>query len=87
MSADLRTPQFWLAELDQYGNPKLVDGSHEHRAAVEQAAYLFKRLGLEKGKSYACAEVHLSPVEAKPHDANEEALSTLNAIGLGRSTP
>lgn len=79
---DLRTPQFWLAELDQYGNPKLVDGSHGERAGVEQAAYLISRLGLSRGSTFACAEVHLTPVEAKPHDANEDALSTLNSIGL-----
>lgn len=74
--------QFWLAELDQYGNPKLVDGSHERREGVEQASYLFARLGLGKGKSYACAEVILTSVEAKPHGSNEDALDTLNSIGL-----
>ncbi|BCH33170.1 hypothetical protein MesoLjLc_51000 [Mesorhizobium sp. L-8-10] len=78
----LRSPQFWLAELDQYGNPKLVDGSHETREGVEQAAYLFSRLGLGNDKRYACAEVHLTEVTAKAHGANEEALNTLNSIGL-----
>lgn len=80
--SDLRSPQFWLAELDQYGNPRLVDGSHGDRSGVEQAAYLFSRLGLGKGKQYACAEVILTPVEEKSHGSNEDALSTLNSIGL-----
>lgn len=80
--SDLRTPQFWLAEIDQYGNPKLIDGSHDDRNGVEQAAYLINSLGLGRGKTYACAEVHLSPVVPKPHGADEDAISTLNSIGL-----
>ena len=39
-AVNLRSPQFWLAEIDQYGNPRLVDGAHATRAGVEQAAYL-----------------------------------------------
>jgi hypothetical protein len=42
---ELRSPQFWLAEIDQHGNPTLHDGSHADRAGVEQAAYLLTRLG------------------------------------------
>ena len=74
--------QFWLAELDQYGNAKLCDGPHSDRAGVEEAAYLHERLGLKRGRKFACAEVLLTPVSPKPHGANEDALSTLNAIGL-----
>ena len=80
--SDLRSPQFWLAELDQYGNPTLCDGSHDDRAGVEQAAYLFNRLGLAKQRRFACAEVILTPVAATAHGANEDALTTLNSIGL-----
>jgi len=79
---DLRSPQFWLAELDPYGNPTLCDGSHADRKGVEQAAYLLNRLGLSGTRRYACAEVILTPVEAKPHGANEDAISALNSIGL-----
>lgn len=78
--ADLRTPQFWLAELDQYDNPRLCDGSHEDRAGVEQAAYLLN--GLSRSRRFACAEVILTPVQPKPHGANQEAIATLNSIGL-----
>ena len=69
--------QFWLARLDQYGNPTLVDGAHEARSGVEKAMYLFKRLHLAKGESYACAEVIITPVEAKAHGANEDAIAVL----------
>lgn len=78
----MSTTQFWLAEIDQHGNAKLTDGPHSDRAGVEQASYLFERLGLGKAKIYACAEVILTSVEAKSHNANEEALSALNSIGL-----
>ncbi len=74
--------QWWLAEIDQHGNPKLTDGAHQDRAGVEQAAYLIGRLGLTRDRKFACAEVTLTPVEAKSHGANEDALSTLNSIGL-----
>lgn len=78
----MTTAQFWLAQLDQYGNPTLTDGPHDNRGGVEQAIYLFKNLGLGKGKQYACAEVTITEVEARSHGANEEAISTLNKIGL-----
>lgn len=74
-----QTPQFWLAELDPHGNPRLLDGAHRTREGVEKAAYLHMRLGLQKGLTFACAEVHITPVEAAPHGANEEALSILSA--------
>lgn len=80
--SNLRTPQFWLASLDQYGNPTLVDGSHAERAGVEQALHLIRSFGLERGRRFACAEVALTPVEAIAHDTNEEAVTTLQAIGL-----
>lgn len=77
-ATDLRSPQFWLAEVDQHGNPRLVDGSHATRQGVEQAAYLYANLGMGKGKSYACAEVVLTPVDAVAHDVNEEAVAILS---------
>lgn len=74
--------QFWLARLDQYGNPTLTDGPHDERTGVEQALYLFRNLGLGRGNSYACAEVVLTDVEPVSHGANEDAISGLNSIGL-----
>lgn len=76
--------QFWLAELDQYGNPKLTDGAHDKREGVEQALYLIKRLGLAGDRKFACARVEITPVEAKPHGPNEGALNTLNQIWVSR---
>lgn len=76
------TVQWWLAALDQYGNARLCDGPHDDRAGVEQALYLLQRLGLAKAPKYAAAEVMLTEIVPQPHGANEEALSTLNRIGL-----
>ena len=78
----IRSPQFWLAELDQYDNPKLCDGSHDDRAGVEKAAYLLGRLGLAGKRRFACAEVILTQVTPEPHGANEDAIKALNSIGL-----
>jgi len=74
--------QWWLAELDRYGNASLVDGPHPSRSGVEQALYLYRRLGLSKGGNFACAKVVLTSVRAVPHGANEEALGMLNAARL-----
>lgn len=36
--------QWWLAELDRYGNPTLIDGMHSDRAGVELALTLYEKL-------------------------------------------
>ena len=71
--------QFWLAELDKYGNPKLVDGSHSERAGAEEALTLRKRLPMlsTEGKSYAIAEVILSKPTGEHGELNEDALKAL----------
>lgn len=75
--------QWWLAETDRNGNAaNLADGPHSDREGVEQAAYLIKRLGLTRGRTFAAARVELSEVTPTAHGANEDALSTLNSIGL-----
>jgi hypothetical protein len=73
--------QFWLAELDQHGNPDLIDGAHDSIEGVEQAAYLLARLGLvAHGKRFAAARVEISEVAPQAHGINEEAIDTLNAV-------
>lgn len=74
--------QYWLAEIDQHGSPKLTDGPHGARSGVEKALYLIENLGLIRGRRFACADVTLSPVIAVAHDANKNAISLLNSIGL-----
>lgn len=80
MSVEIRPTQrlqFWLAELDQYDNAKLVDGSHDSEQAVHHALYLYQRLGIAKDRRFAVARVELIDVVADPKGANEDALDTL----------
>lgn len=74
--------QFWLASLDRHGNPKLVDGAHRERCGAEKALTLIRRLGLDRGEEFAIAEVRLSDPTGEHAPVNEEAIATLNAIGL-----
>lgn len=78
--------QWWLAELDVYGNPKLADGAHDKRGGAEEALTLIRRLGLAKERRFAIAEVRLTEPTGKHGPVNEEAIATLNAIGLRPNT-
>ncbi len=74
--------QWWLAELDMHGNPELTDGAHSVRAGAEKAFTLMQRLGLAKDRHFAIAEVRLTEPTGEHGQINEEAIATLNAIGL-----
>ena len=73
--------QFWLAELDRYGNPTLIDGAHSARDGAEEALTLRKRLPMinTQGRVFAIAEVHLSEPTGKHGPLNEDALHVLGA--------
>ena len=85
-AAPLYAAQWWLAELDQHGNPTLCDGMHSDRHGAEHALYLLQRLGLAKDRRFAVAEVRLTEAKPDARGADESAIATLNAIGL-RPTP
>ncbi|MBR8137211.1 hypothetical protein [Burkholderia cenocepacia] len=51
--------QWWLADLDQHGNPKLSDGAHSEREGADRAAYLHAALGLQRDRKFAVARVEL----------------------------
>ncbi len=72
--------QFWLAELDQYGNPSLIDGAHSERGGAEEALTLRNRLNMisTEGRKFAIAEVHLSEPTGVHSAINESAIKTLN---------
>ena len=70
--------QWWLAELDRYGNAKLVDGQHSGRAGADKAMYLIKALHLDAGRRYAVARVELSEPKPSGEGVNHEAIKTLN---------
>ncbi|WP_157655921.1 Lar family restriction alleviation protein [Burkholderia ubonensis] len=80
-SGEVTDIQWWLAELDQYGNPKLSDGAHRERAGADKAMYLIKNLGLDtKGKRWAVARVELSEPHPSADGVNMEAVETCRAM-------
>ena len=75
---DLPDVQWWLAELDQWGNPTLIDGAHSERQGADQAAYLIRSIGLGGGKvrRFAVARVELTEVDEHNHGiVNREAIA------------
>lgn len=74
----LRSPQYWLAELDQYDNPTLIDGSHGAIAGVNQAAYLLEALGYRNGRRFAVARVELSKCKPSAKGVNHRAIQLMN---------
>ncbi|MBR8073512.1 hypothetical protein KDX14_28700 [Burkholderia cenocepacia] len=79
--AEVTSVQWWLAELDQHGNPKLSDGAHSERAGADKAMYLIKNLGLDnKGKRWAVARVELSEPRPSADGVNHDAVSACRAM-------
>lgn len=73
----LRTPQYWLAEIDQHGNPKLVDGSHDSPEGCNQAAFLIQGIGLGKpARKFAVAKIELSECVQSGANVNHEAVES-----------
>lgn len=76
----MRTPQYWLAELDQYDNPKLIDGSHDSPDGCNRAAYLITAMRLGKpNRRFAVARVELSECVPSDKGVNHDAITTINA--------
>jgi hypothetical protein len=72
--------QYWLAELDQYGNPTLIDGAHSEAEGANQAAYLIgaMRLGGDRPRKFAVARVELSECVPTSAGVNHEAIAIIN---------
>ena len=79
--AEVTDVQWWLAELDQHGNPKLSDGAHSERTGADRAMYLIKNLGLDnKGKRWAVARVELSEPRPSADGVSHDAVSACRAM-------
>lgn len=71
--------QYWLAELDQYGNPTLIDGAHSNARGANQAAFLIGAMRLGKpNRRFAVAKVELSECIPSAAGVNLEAVRTIN---------
>ena len=80
--------QWWLGKLDRYDNVKeLTDGAHPEAAGAHEAMYLFNRLGLvDKETKYAVVRCEVFEPIPDSSRANQDALKTLNGIGLGQNS-
>lgn len=77
----MRTPQYWLAELDQYDNPKLIDGSHDSAEGAHQAAYLIQAMHLGKpNRKFAVAKVELTECAPSARGVNQAAVRSINRM-------
>jgi hypothetical protein len=74
------TPQWWLVELDRYGNcVRMVDGAHSSAAGANKAAYLIKAMHLSSENcTFAVAEIHLHPCEPSSEGVNHDAVNQIN---------
>lgn len=73
--------QYWLAELDRYGNPKLVDGAHSTPEGANQAAYLINAMKLgAQGRKFAVAKVELYECVPTAAGVNTEAVEAINMM-------
>lgn len=71
--------QFWLAELDRYENPDLIDGPHSDRSGAEKALTLRKALPMLKteGRKFAVAEVILTDPTGLHEEINHKAVGVI----------
>lgn len=77
----MKSTQWWLAKLDRYGNPTLVDGMHSERDGADQAFYLYQRLGYTNENSrYAVCRVELFDPCPNKEGVDEEALGICAAL-------
>ncbi len=74
--------EWWLAEVKEGHGSNLVDGAHDTREGAEEALTIFNKLGFSKGKKYKIAQVILSDPTGEHQPVNEDAIKTLNDIGL-----
>jgi len=73
--------QYWLAELDQHGNPKLIDGAHSDAEGANKAAYLIRAMGLGKpDRKFAVARVELSECVPSSVGVNHDAIGAVNQM-------
>lgn len=71
--------QWWVAELDKYGNPTLTDGAHTNKESCEEAIFIMESLIKDK-KNRVIVKVEIYPGEASQHNVNVDSLKILKQI-------
>ena len=76
----IQNPQWWLVELDRYGNcARMVDGAHSDAEGANQAAYLIRSMHLSvRDSTFAVAKVELFPCEPSSKNVNHAAVRQIN---------
>ncbi len=79
---NIQNPQWWLVELDRYGNcSRMVDGAHSDAGGANQAAYLIKSMHLSSENcQFAVAKIELFPCEPTDKGVNHEAVEQINSV-------
>ena len=85
---NIQNPQWWLVELDRYGNcSRMVDGAHSDADGANQAAYLIKSMHLSSENcQFAVAKIELFPCEPNSRGVNHEAVKQINSVRCLKST-
>lgn len=73
----LPSVQWWLAECDAHGNPKLTDGPHSDAKGVRRALYVINGLGLRRERPMVACRVEMFEVVPDGEGCNESALSDM----------
>lgn len=71
---------WWLGELDQHGNPELIDGPHADVPGVEQALWLIENLGMRRGRNLVGLRIEQFEVKPVAHNVNHEATAACRTI-------
>ena len=77
--------QYWLAELDVHGNPKLIDGAHDSADGANKAAYLIEALGMKRDRRFVVARVELSECVPSAAGVNHDAVRQINNARMRRT--
>lgn len=72
--------QWWLVELDQWNNPRLVDGAHANKSGADKALFIITGMGLAKDKTYLSARVDFFDPKPTSNGVNMQALEACKSM-------
>jgi hypothetical protein len=73
--------QYWLAEISEHGNPRLIDGAHSNEEGANRAAWLIKAMNLgNPNRRFAVARVELIECNPTAAGVNLDAVRTINMM-------
>lgn len=77
-SGKIQPDQWWLAQLDRYGNPTLKDGAHPEQKGAQKARYLYRSLNLDDPNvNYSIVKLEFYPPDASSEGVDHDAINIL----------